>query len=109
MTINYTWKFPVLDAYPEYAGETDVVFTVHYRLIGADDSNHVGSVYGTVSVTYHSGSSFTPFAQLTKEQVQSWVEESLGQDRVTDMKSNIDAQIQEQINPTSVTLPPPWE
>jgi hypothetical protein len=35
--------------------------------------------------------------------VQGWVESALGAEKVTEMKSSLDAQIAEKVTPTSVT------
>ena len=107
MATTYEWQFPAFDAYPQEAGETDVVYTVHYTYT-ATDGEHTGSVYGTVGVIYEAGSPFTPFNQLTNEQVTGWVTDALGAETVAAMKVNVDGQIENQINPKSVTLPPPW-
>jgi len=108
MANTYTWSFPTLTAYPSDAGQTDVVFIVHWVLSGTDGNGHNGSVYGTVSLTYTAGSAFTPFAQLTESQVQGWVTSALGATQVSALEANIDQQIQQQITPTSVNLTPPW-
>ena len=50
MTITNTWNVTQMDAYPEYDGEADVVFTVHWTLIGTDGT-YVGSVYGSTGVS----------------------------------------------------------
>ena len=47
-------------------------------------------------------SSFTAFASVSKANVQSWVETALGADKVTELKASLDAQIAEQVTPTSV-------
>ena len=109
MTITYTWGFPAFDAYPQEAGETDVVYTVHYTYTADDGEGHVGSVYGTVGVTYEAGAPFTPFNSLTKDQVTGWVTDALGAETVAAMKVNVDGQIAEAISPTKVSLPPPWQ
>jgi len=41
---------------------------------------------------------------LTNAKVTEWCESALGAERVDEMKSSLDAQIEEKINPTSVTL-----
>jgi len=107
MATQYTWNFPTLDAYPQAEGETDVIFTVHW-VYTATDGEHVGSVYGTVGVTYEAGEPFTPFNQLTEAQVQGWVEDALGEEQLAAMKANVDGQIENQINPPIVTPPLPW-
>lgn len=108
MSNTYTWSFPTLTAYPQSEGQTDVVFTIHYVLNGTDGNGHNGSVYGTVGVTYTAGEPFTPYAQLTEAQVQGWTVAALGAEQVAAMEANIDAQIQQQISPSVVNLPPPW-
>ena len=108
MPNTYSWSFPTLSAYPSTEGETDVVFTVHWVLNGTDGNGHNGSVYGTVPVTYVAGDPFTPYADLTEAQVQSWTTTTLGAEQVAALEANINAQIQQQITPTSVNLPPPW-
>ena len=108
MSVTYTWSFPTLTAYPSDAGQTDVVFQIHWVLTGTDGNGHTGSVYGTVGVTYTAGEPFTPFAQLTESQVQGWVTSALGATQVSALEASIDQQIQQQIAPTSVNLTPPW-
>lgn len=107
MATTYTYTFPALEAYPQHEGETDVVFTIHWRLDGTDETN-VAGVYGSVSVSYSAGETFTPFSELTESKVQEWVEESLGEEQVAALKANIDAQLAELANPSKVTLTPPW-
>ena len=108
MANTYTWAFPVLTAYPEYASQTDVVYIVHWTLTGTDGDGHSGSLYGTQSLEYVAGTPFTPYAQLTEAEVQGWVTDAMGAAGVAALEANIDAQIQQQIAPISVNLPPPW-
>ena len=108
MSNTYSWSFPVLTSYPTYESQTDVVYTVHWVLTGNDGNGHTGSVYGTQALEYVAGSPFTPYAQLTEAQVQGWVVDAMGPTQVAALEANIDGQIQQQITPTSVNLPPPW-
>ena len=43
MTTTYTWVINQLDCYPEADGEQDVVFTVHWSLLG-EEAGFSGSV-----------------------------------------------------------------
>ncbi len=47
-------------------------------------------------------SSFTAFASLDAAKVQGWVEAALTADKVTEMKTGLDAAIAEKVTPTSV-------
>ena len=105
---TYTWNFPAFDCYPQYESQTDVVFTIHWSLSADDGNGHVASVYNTQAVTYTAGSPFTPYSQLQPAQVQAWVEEAMGPELVAATKLNLDNQIEQQINPSQVTLPAPW-
>ena len=107
MSITNTWNIVAMDAYPQHEGETDVVFTVHWTLTGTDGT-YTGYVYGSVGVTYDSSSAFTPYAQLTQDQVIGWAKEALGAEQVTNYEANVTAQIENQINPPVVTPPLPW-
>ena len=107
MTITNTWGVVQMDAYPEYDGETDVVFTVHWTLTGTDGV-YVGSVYGSVGVSLDEGATFTPYEDLTEAQVVGWVQDALGEEQVASYEANVAQQIADQIDPPVVTPPLPW-
>lgn len=96
-----------MDAYPEFEGNADVVFTVHWTLNGVDGA-YVGSVYGSVGVTLDEGAAFTPYADLTQEQVIGWVQDALGAEQVAAYEANVAQQITNDKNPPVVTPPLPW-
>jgi hypothetical protein len=74
------------------------VITVHYT-VNAVDGDYTASTYGTVGYTQET-KSYTPFADLTKDQVIGWVQESLGKDTV---EAGLAAQIEAQKNPVQET------
>jgi hypothetical protein len=102
---TFDWDISVLNAYPEAEGQTDVVFTVHWRLTGTDGT-YSANVYSTCGVTYEAGTPYTPFAELTKEQVLGWVWASGVSKEGTE--NVVQQMIDNQINPPVVTLSPPW-
>ena len=110
MAIGYTWDVSTVDTYPTLDGNTDVVYSVHWRLNAEDDvnqdadgNNWTATSYGTQSVDTSDLSSFTSFADLTSSDVQGWVEAAMGEEAVQNLKDGLDAQIEAKINPTSVT------
>ena len=107
MAITYTWTITQMDCYPSYAGQADVVFTVHWIYTGTD-GKYNGSVYGTVNCTYTAGAPFTPYADLTQDQVIGWVVDALGPSQIATYQGIIANQIGEQEDPTSVSPPLPW-
>ena len=111
MAVSYFWTINPLEAYPTASGESDVVFTAHWQLHATETVS--GSTYnaqsiGTQGLTYTSGSAFTPFEELTLEQVQGWVEGAMGTGSVDNMKASLATNIANQITPTVVTLQSPW-
>ena len=105
MTIIYTWTVSQMDCYPEVKGETDVVFTVHWQCTGTDNTYN-GCVYSTCGVTVNPDEPFTPYIDLTQEQVLDWIWSS-GVNRVA-TELAVEQQIENQINPPVVTPPLPW-
>ena len=105
MAITYTWNCTTVDTYPTKSDQTDVIFNVHWRLNGVDDTEdeNTGDSYGVVSLDTEDLSTFTAFADITEANVISWVEAALGEDQVAALKTSIDAQIAEKITPTVVT------
>ena len=110
MAINYEWNVSTVDTYPTKDSKSDVVHSVHWKLIATDDTNKDSdgnnwstSIYGTQAVDTSDLSDFTAFADLTASDVQGWVEAALGADEVTAMKAGLDANIAEKVTPTSVT------
>jgi hypothetical protein len=111
MAVSYFWTINPLEAYPTASGESDVVFTAHWQLHATeevDGTTYTAQSIGTQGLTYASGSAFTPFEELTLEQVQGWVENAMGTGSVDNMKAGLATQIANQINPPVVTLTSPW-
>ena len=107
MAITNTWSVVAMDAYPEYEGKPEVVFTVHWTVNGTDGT-YAGSVYGSVGLTLDADAPYTPYADLTQEQVIGWVQDALGEEQVAAYEANVAQQIENQINPPVVTPPLPW-
>lgn len=106
MAVTYVWQLGPLDVKLAEDGMTNVVYNVNWRLVGTD-GDYSASVYGSVGVPAPTGE-FTPYDQLTEEQVQGWVVEALGVDQVVAYEANIAGQIEAQKNPTDASLPAPW-
>lgn len=107
MPTTYTWSVVQMDCYPEYEGNADVVFSVHWTLSGTDDT-YTGSVYGSQAVTVDATVPFTPYADLTEEQVVGWVQSAMGAGQVAEYEAAVAGQINNQINPPVVAPPLPW-
>jgi hypothetical protein len=107
MSVTNTWVIEQMNCYPTHEGQTDVVFTVHWR-VNATDGTYNATSYGSVGVTYVAGTPFTPYAQLTQQEVVGWVQAALGPEQVTTIEANLVANIANQANPPVVSSPLPW-
>ena len=98
------WLIERLLVKPTEGSNTDVVITADWRCNGSQDQ-YSGTCYGSCSFQPPSGS-FTPYEDLTQEQVLQWCYEN-GVDK-TAIEANVSLQIENQINPPVVVLPLPW-
>ena len=99
---TFTWSVVAMDCHREV--EDDVVFNVHWTCSGVD-GEYSSSVYSTQSITAESDT-FTPYDELTQEQVLGWVWAS-GVDKDA-TEAAVQQQIQDQITPQVVTPTLPW-
>jgi hypothetical protein len=99
------WLIERLLVKPTEGSNTDVVITADWRCNGSQES-FSGTCYGSCSFAPPSGSGFTPYEDLTQEQVLSWCFAN-GVDK-TAIEANVTLQIENQINPPVVSLPLPW-
>ena len=109
MAISYAWDVSTCDTFPTKSGKSNVVHNVHWRLTATDDTNkdsdgnpQTASVYGAQSLDTSDLSSFTNWSSLDAAKVQGWVEAALTSDKVTALKTSLDAQIAEKVTPTTV-------
>ena len=107
MSVTNTWIIEQMNCYPQSEGQTDVVFTVHWR-VNATDGTYNATSYGTVGVTYMAGLPYTPYADLTQDQVVEWVQGSIGAEQVANIEAGLATNIANQVNPPVVTPKLPW-
>jgi hypothetical protein len=103
--IIFTWTVTQLNCYPQAEGQTDVVFTVHWTCSGTDGTYN-GSVYSTCNVTYVAGTPYTPYDQLTQDQVLGWI--WAGGVNKTATETAVQTQIDNQITPPVISPKLPW-
>ena len=107
MTTVYRFEITYLNCYPQYADQTDVVFTVGWNYWG-DNGTIQTYIPGSTPLTYTAGGPFTPYDQLTQDQVIGWVTTSLGPQGIANVQSILDARIQYLASPPVVSPPLPW-
>jgi hypothetical protein len=103
--ITYKWIFSAFDCKVSEEGMQDVVTTVHWRYNGTNEDGVFAEVYGAQSVGAPTPDAFTPYPELSEEQVIGWMESTIDMEA---MNANIDYQIEAIVNPVNVTLQAPW-
>ena len=111
MAITYKWDIPQMNAHIQADGQDNVIYTVHYRYSGSEESG--GEIYsstniGTQSYTYVAGEPFVPYenTEAFEAVVIGWLEGSLD---VPAMQASIAASIESQIVPVNEDLYFTWQ
>ena len=91
-------------------GFSQVVLDASWRCTGTDTQTppNVATVYGSCSFPEPQvDGAFTPYDQLTQQQVLGWVWTS-GEVNQAETEANINAQLSNLVNPPVVNPPLPW-
>ena len=111
MTVSYLWDCTRVDAYPIEDENPDVVYNVHWSLLGASDEERMpngqpyqASTVGTQLLDTSTITEFIPFEDLTNEIVTNWVITAMGPEAVEALELSIFNMIEAQVNPTSLSL-----
>ena len=109
MEIIYNWIISAMDEYPKTSDDLiDVVFVVHWRRNATTTVNEIvyfTDTFNLLNVPAPSPEDFTPYEDLTFEQVCGWLEAGLD---VASIDASLALNLEAQINPTVISLPLPW-
>ena len=104
-----TWDCKSVEVYVQESGNSDVVYNVNWRVncvsdvAKPDGEFYSSSVYGSQSIPAPEGT-FIPFADLTEAIVEGWTKAALGDEKVAELYASLDANIEAEINPTSLNM-----
>ena len=111
MAITYKWDIPQMNAHIQSEGEDNVIYTVHWRYSGSEESG--GKTYSSTSIgtqgyTYVAGEPFVPYedTEAFENVVIGWLEGSLD---MPAMQASIAATIQSEITPVNEDLYFTWQ
>ncbi len=111
MAIIYKWDIPAMNAHIQAEGEDNVIYTVHWRYTGSEESG--GKTYSSTQIgsqgyTYAAGDPFIPYAdtEAFENIVIGWLEGSLD---VPAMQASIASSIQTKITPVNENLYFTWQ
>ena len=111
MAITYKWDIPQMNAHIQAEGQDNVIYTVHYRYTGSEESGGIiysKTLIGTQDYEYVGGQPFVPYenTEAFESIVIGWVEGSLN---ITAMQNSIAANIESQIKPLNEDLYFTWQ
>ena len=102
------WTISSMDCYVQQGEYQDCVYCVHWQCTDTqtiDGKEYSGRVYSTCTVPAPEGS-FTPYDQLTQDQVLGWIWAN-GVDKDA-TEAAVNAQIQSAAHPTVISPALPW-
>ena len=102
------WNISAMDCYVQQGEYQDCVYCVHWQCTDTqviDGKEYLGRVYSTCSLPAPEGS-FIAYNDLTQDIVLGWIWAN-GVDKAA-TEAAVEAQIQAQANPVTVTPPLPW-
>jgi len=106
------WRITTMDCYPNFSGEKDYVFNVHWDCLtyysGISGGPFYGRSYSVTAVPASSGS-FVPYEDLQPNEVLNWVWSVMGEENKNQTELASANQIYTQLNPPVVQPPIPWQ
>lgn len=107
MAIQFNWVISQMECKNE-ENLSDVVVTIHWRRNASEkieEKDYFAESYGSISLKAPEKDQFTPYNQLTKEQVENWLNESLN---VEAIDNGLISQIEAEKHPVIIVKPLPW-
>jgi hypothetical protein len=108
MEIQYQWNILSMSCKPLQDGQQDVVVYALWQCIGIAQNGQdqvSAAMGGNTHFTYIAGSPFTPYDQLTQQQVLGWVWQQVNQ---TSVEAEVATKIAAIVAPPVITPPLPW-
>lgn len=105
METKYNFVISACDVILDEGTMKDVITTIHWRY-NAENDGFFAETYGASAMGQPTPENFTDYAEVTKEQMESWLEATLD---VEAMQESLNAQIELLKNPITATLPPPFD
>jgi hypothetical protein len=117
--MTFDFLISQLDSIPSIDGMDKVISTIHWRaqklyietILDPETENSslkhlfTADTYGALAVDAPHEASFTPYDDVTKEMVEGWLEAGLDTEAI---EANLDAQIENFLNPPIVAYALPW-
>jgi len=101
---TFTTTITNLYTLPQVEGQTDVVVNVLFIVSGID-GQYAAEIGGNQQCTLTPGQAFTPYDQLTQDQVIGWLDPQMINSCQECVQGQINSMITPPVSPTNQTLP----
>jgi hypothetical protein len=98
------WSITKLECLPSLDGLSDVVVKIFWTFIAQASTDQ--EIYTGITQVTADPENFTPYANLTKEQVLGWVWSVVDKDATEAM---VNKRLQDRLSPPLIDPPLPWE
>lgn len=109
--MNINWIILKLECKTSEKGLSNVVSKIHWKCIATETYNGTtfsSEIGGPLEISSPDPDNFTIYESLTKEQIVSWITDTLGIKGTQEVYDYLQNNLNEQINPTIVVLEPPF-
>jgi len=99
-----TWKVVSYDGTKTVGSLSDVLTTLHWTATDTETVSgveHSGSHYGYVQLAEPDSASFIALADITTDNLITWLKSALGSDKVTEYETSIAGQISKSKEPVT--------
>jgi hypothetical protein len=110
--MNIDWIILNLECKTLENGLSNVVSRINIKLVATKTYNgeeYITQLIGPLDIPPPDNANFTPYESLTKEQVINWITNTIGEQPLQKIYDRLQNILNEQINPTIVSLEPPFE
>tara|TARA_R110002124_G_scaffold19280_2_gene77568 strand:- start:11100 stop:11414 length:315 start_codon:yes stop_codon:yes gene_type:complete len=101
--MTYEWNCKTVDVYTTKGENTDVVYTIHYRVEGSKEGFSTTSI-GTQSLNTDNLEGFTSFDTLKHRDLIAWTKSAMGPEKIAEIKNNLRASVDALITPITKTI-----
>jgi hypothetical protein len=110
--MDTNWIISRLECKTLENGLTNVVYKIYWKCVATQTSNettYLSEMGGFLKISPPDPNNFTMYESLTKEQIVSWITDTLGTQGTQEVYDYLQNNLNEQINPTIISLEPPFE
>ena len=104
---QYIWIVDAIECVENYQGNANVAVNVLWRCTGTDGQNHYSEI-GKQRIQYAPQDGFTPFEQLTSDQVIAWVKSAITADGILLVEAKINDKLFELSHSFATLKQLPW-